>query len=442
MGRGLRRKKCSRSIPRTTAPPYTYQPNSDRLDHVSGGIVGSRAYTYDANGTVRRIDANGQSVWLSTDYNGMPIRMDFNTGAGAGSVYSTMAYSGLNQRSFYHDAGGINHYNSYDGAEPGAALLSDSINVYTPGISQHSAAGSRFYVSDAQGSLRGTHDPNTTLTNDLRFDAFGQQDFHGGASPSALPLAWHQSSNYQTDNDSGLMLLGNRYYDSVVGRFISPDPAGDGDNWYAYCGNDPVGEVDPEGLFAYGMSAPTGASFGNPLGQMESFLTTTSAGHWSHGAPTNYSLSGQPVNSTTHGETWQATQWVPDDSASFQLVDNTYQRPGESNLHYFLRGLKWAIEQAATNPYDPVAMRGPNGRFQRDPNATKTPEFNAKKARKAWEQAKGRPWPKDPRTGENFDAHHIQPKSQGGSLYDPDNITPVHPTMHDRLHAGEGPYSP
>ncbi len=244
---------------------YTYQPNSDRLDHVSGGIVGSRAYTYDANGTVRRIDANGQSVWLSTDYNGMPIRMDFNTGAGAGSVYSTMTYNGLNQRSFYHDAGGVNHYNSYDGAEPGAALLSDSINVYTPGISQHSGATgqSRYFVTDGQGSLRGLHDPTTTMTDDVRFDAFGQQDFHGGSAPSALPLAWHQSSNYQTDNDSGLMLLGNRYYDSVVGRFLSPDKVHDGNNWYAYCGNDPLGGVDPSGNVPQTIN---GSGYGSAIG--------------------------------------------------------------------------------------------------------------------------------------------------------------------------------
>ena len=48
--------------------------------------------------------------------------------------------------------------------------------------------------------------------------------------------------------DSGLKLLGHRYYDSRTGRFISQDPAGDGDNWYAYCGNDPMNGVDPSGL--------------------------------------------------------------------------------------------------------------------------------------------------------------------------------------------------
>ena len=73
---------------------YTYQPNSDRLDHVSGGIVGSRAYTYDTNGNVRSITANNQTLWLSTDYNGMPFRIDYNTGPGQGSVYATMPTTG------------------------------------------------------------------------------------------------------------------------------------------------------------------------------------------------------------------------------------------------------------------------------------------------------------------------------------------------------------
>jgi RHS repeat-associated protein len=52
---------------------------------------------------------------------------------------------------------------------------------------------------------------------------------------------------YQTDS-SGLHLLGHRYYDSSVGRFITRDPIGDGSNWYAYCGNDPGCHVDPSWL--------------------------------------------------------------------------------------------------------------------------------------------------------------------------------------------------
>jgi uncharacterized protein RhaS with RHS repeats len=46
------------------------------------------------------------------------------------------------------------------------------------------------------------------------------------------------------------MLLGHRYYDPSVGRFISQDPAQDESNWYAYCGNNPLVATDPTGLFA------------------------------------------------------------------------------------------------------------------------------------------------------------------------------------------------
>ncbi|HEY3415172.1 MAG TPA: RHS repeat-associated core domain-containing protein [Armatimonadota bacterium] len=39
-------------------------------------------------------------------------------------------------------------------------------------------------------------------------------------------------------------MLGNRYYDPAIGRFISQDPAQDESNWYAYCGNNPLVAVD------------------------------------------------------------------------------------------------------------------------------------------------------------------------------------------------------
>ena len=67
-----------------------------------------------------------------------------------------------------------------------------------------------------------------------------------GTNPMAF--AWNEASGYQSDNDSGLKLLGHRYLDSRTGRFISQDPAGDGSNWYAYCDNDPTDGADPTGL--------------------------------------------------------------------------------------------------------------------------------------------------------------------------------------------------
>ena len=49
-------------------------------------------------------------------------------------------------------------------------------------------------------------------------------------------------------DDTGLDYADQRYFTNTSGRFVTPDPAGDGSNWYAYAGGDPVNSADPSGL--------------------------------------------------------------------------------------------------------------------------------------------------------------------------------------------------
>ncbi|WP_425216263.1 RHS repeat-associated core domain-containing protein [Tumidithrix helvetica] len=54
------------------------------------------------------------------------------------------------------------------------------------------------------------------------------------------------------DSETGLYYYRSRYYDSVVGRFISEDPigfAGGDANLYRYVGNSATNAIDPYGLF-------------------------------------------------------------------------------------------------------------------------------------------------------------------------------------------------
>ncbi len=51
---------------------------------------------------------------------------------------------------------------------------------------------------------------------------------------------------------SGLLQLGQRFYWPEIGRFIQQDPVGDGMNWYAYVGNNPVVFSDPTGEYSLG----------------------------------------------------------------------------------------------------------------------------------------------------------------------------------------------
>jgi len=52
------------------------------------------------------------------------------------------------------------------------------------------------------------------------------------------------------DIETGLYYYRARYYNPHIGRFMQTDPVGydEGINWYAYCGNNPIGRADPSGL--------------------------------------------------------------------------------------------------------------------------------------------------------------------------------------------------
>lgn len=52
----------------------------------------------------------------------------------------------------------------------------------------------------------------------------------------------------EQDDPTGLYYFNARYYDPLLGRFISEDPAKDGANWYSFCNNNPIICTDPDGL--------------------------------------------------------------------------------------------------------------------------------------------------------------------------------------------------
>ena len=82
------------------------------------------------------------------------------------------------------------------------------------------------------------------------YDAFG--NVLADSNPALfLPLGF---AGGLRDRFTGLVRFCHRDYDPTVGRFTAPDPLGDtgGDHdLYDYCVDEPVGRVDPEGLFLF-----------------------------------------------------------------------------------------------------------------------------------------------------------------------------------------------
>lgn len=60
--------------------------------------------------------------------------------------------------------------------------------------------------------------------------------------------------------------------------------------------------------------------------------------------------------------------------------------------------------------------------------------------RKEWEQREGRQWPRDPKTGRNYDVAHGKAIADGGTNT-LDNIGPMHPDDHRAQHMRDGDFS-
>lgn len=100
---------------------------------------------------------------------------------------------------------------------------------------------------DQAGTLKLVTDENGRSIKRIQYDSFG--NILSETEPEfRLPIGF---AGGLQDYDTGLVILGHRAYDPVVGRFLSKDPLGDtggeGD-LYDYCIDDPVNLVDPEGL--------------------------------------------------------------------------------------------------------------------------------------------------------------------------------------------------
>ena len=100
------------------------------------------------------------------------------------------------------------------------------------------------YLKDFHGNIVGKATAAGAMVQDLNnrmdYDAFGNQWI--GETPDPFGYC----GEYY-DNESGLIYLRNRYYDSTSGRFITEDLIKDGMNWYVYCYNNPIMLLDSDG---------------------------------------------------------------------------------------------------------------------------------------------------------------------------------------------------
>jgi len=106
-----------------------------------------------------------------------------------------------------------------------------------------------YYGLDGHGSVANLTDASGAVVNTYRYDPYGSS--LGVTETATLPNPWRYAGGYY-EAESGLYLLGARYYAPQLGRFLQQDPLGSGnDSQYAYAGSDPCNNSDPSGMRTY-----------------------------------------------------------------------------------------------------------------------------------------------------------------------------------------------
>ena len=245
----------------TLIATYTYDANGNRATITQNGST--TTYTYDANNrllaetavipTLYYYDANGNTIGIMKGgdpagayaYNLFGNQVSY-TPNGVLYIYYTYRPDGLR-----HSIDDKIHV--WDGANIVADVDGNDVSVYIRGANLIYADDGNiiYYHFNAHGDVVVLTNANGTKTKSYSYSAFGIE-----YNESALDDNPFRYCGEYFDKETQTIYLRARYYDAEQGRFTQEDPIRDGDNWYSYCGGNPVMFVDPTGL-SKGLSKKT-----------------------------------------------------------------------------------------------------------------------------------------------------------------------------------------
>jgi len=226
---------------------YTYDKNGNLIQEISDGEVSQ--YTYDALDRLVSLTKNDTQYRYSYDsFNRRLSKSIYINQNGNFRLAETVnyLYALENEIGTVDSNGSINQLRVLGvgkGAEIGASIaLELGGNVYAP---IHALNGSVSCLLELDSGK---------CIETYRYSAYGEElvldDSGKSISTSAIGNPWRFSSK-RVDEESGLSYFGRRYYNSRIGRWVSPDPLGlsEGPNLYAYVMNRPLTLIDLYGLY-------------------------------------------------------------------------------------------------------------------------------------------------------------------------------------------------
>jgi RHS repeat-associated protein len=231
-----------------------------------GSYSNSFSYDGDGNATVLRgvataytskdeVNETGYAFTadgVPSEWNSATAGSDAENRVTGFSGYNSILYGVDGSRTSKTVSGTTTNY-IYEGGVPILELNSSgtvtAINTFGRDglISRHSSGASDFYQFDQSGATTERLNSSGAVLDAHGADAFGK--------PIATPTTsdpydgFGAQYGYCTDHETGLELVGKRFYDPKGARFLNRDPQGYGGgfNQFRYCGNSPLSHSDPAG---------------------------------------------------------------------------------------------------------------------------------------------------------------------------------------------------
>jgi RHS repeat-associated protein len=233
---------------------YDDEGNLTRKEEISGGKV--TTYEWNYRNRLTKVTSGSQVVEYGYDAEDRRVSKKVN-----GVTQEKYVYDG-DDIALVVDAAGtlVERYLYGDGVDNVLSVVKMGTTVWS--------------LADRQGSVVDLVDEGGNVLNHFVYDSFGNRTATTGVD---FRFAY---TGRELDLETGLYYYRARYYDPMVGRFISEDPIGfsAGDtNLYRYVNNSPTNWTDPTGKFA---NLAAGAGFGALFGGLYALANDIESGQF------------------------------------------------------------------------------------------------------------------------------------------------------------------
>jgi RHS repeat-associated protein len=263
---------------------YLYGAKPHAVTSTAGTV--NSTYSYDANGNML---TGADRTLTYTSFN-KPAQIVAN------GITTNFSYDPSNNRIVKSNVNGTTVYlgKLYERLTQGTIVTHKHYVAGAAIVSQTGATTSvRYLHADHLGSTSVITDESGNVVERLSFDAFGKRRAPNGLDATA-PITSQTTRGYtghEQDDESGLVNMNAREYDSLLGRFLTADTIVSSPlstqslNRYNYVHNNPLSFTDPSGhkglslkqILAYGPAAPI---FVNPITMSPGALTAKAIEHY------------------------------------------------------------------------------------------------------------------------------------------------------------------